>query len=125
MSILWTKNLPATGLDWRYTFGEVLELIEELRSFNLSGIISELCDVYTCVMCSITTSTDISIPLFWTRSANEWLHRADWVKNYLNELNLEFKIEYLRYGGNYRKADKRRMFVRLAVKDQLGLDLKE
>ena len=117
--MLWTDQIPATGLSWRYVWGEVLELIEEIKLRDVDGVISETCDVYTCVMCAIETSTGVPMPLLWRRSANKFISRGKWFSWYLNQVGLEYKEEYLVHGGNYKKAWKRRAVVDLAIKDQL------
>lgn len=117
--MIFTNDTPATGLDWKYVLGEVSELIKEIKKLNLKGIRNELCDVYTCAMCAIETSTGIPMPIYWMRSANEWYKRLAFFTLYLNKIGLEFKVEYMRYGGNYKKVEKRMKVVELAIKDQL------
>jgi hypothetical protein len=114
-----TTDTPTTDLDWKYTWGEVVELWEEIIKLNVKGVRNELCDVYTCIMCAITTSTGIPMPIFWMRSANGWLERMRFYELYFKELGLEFKTEYLRYGANYKKREKRMITVRLAIEDQI------
>jgi hypothetical protein len=119
MRIVWTNEFPTTKLDFKYTLGEVKELIEEIKAHNLKGIISELCDVYTCGMCAIETHFRIPMPIIWHMAADKWNERVSFFQWYLSEIGLEFKIEYLRYGGNYEKKEKRRKVVELAIEDQL------
>ena len=117
--MIFTNEVPATGLDWRYVLGEIRELLVEVKKLNVRGILDELCDVYTCSMCAIETSTGIPMPIFWMKSANGWVDRMNFFREYLNRAGLEFKVEYLRYGANYKKAEKRRKVVELAIEDQL------
>ena len=119
MKILWTNQFPTTKLTFKYTLGEVKEVIEEIKSFNIKGIISEICDVYTCLMCAIETHFGIPMPIFWKTSADKWDERFDFFTNYLKQVGLEFKVEYLRFGGNYLKKEKRRKVVELAIEDQI------
>ncbi len=119
--MIFTNQTPSTNLDWKYVLGEVQELIKEVIKINLPGIRNELCDVYTCIMCAIETSTGIPMPIFWMRSANEWNSRMEFFRRYLNEIGLEFKIEYLCYGANYNKAHKRRKVFELARDDQFNI----
>jgi len=121
--MMWTTDTPTTKLNWKAVWGEVIELWEEIIKFNLSGMRNELCDVYTCSMCAITTSTGMPVPIFWMRSANEWDKRMVFFTKYLDEVGLEFKVKYLRYGANYNKAHKRRKVFELAVEDQLNIKL--
>jgi len=114
-----TTSVPSTNLDWKYVWGEIQELIVEIKRLNPIGIIDELSDVYTCSMCAITTSTNIPVPIFWMRSAAKWEDRIRFFKCYLNTIGLEYKVEYLRYGANYKRAYKRRKVVDLAIEDQL------
>ena len=116
MRIVWTNEFPTTDLTFKYTLGEVKELIEEIKKLDLHGIISELCDVYTCSMCAIETHFGIPI---WHKSADQWNERVEFFENYLGQVGLEFKIEYLKYGGNYKRKEKRRKVVDLAIEDQI------
>jgi len=119
MKILWTNEFPTTKLTFKYTLGEVKELVEEIKARNMKGIISELCDVYTCSMCAIETHFRIPMPIIWHMAADKWNERVGFFQNYLAQVGLEFKIEYLRYGGNYLKKEKRRKVVELAIEDQI------
>lgn len=118
--MIFTTDTPTINLNWKDTLGEATELWEKIIKFDLLGMRNELCDVYTCMMCAITTSTRIPMPIFWMRSANRWFERMKFFTKYLGELGLEFKVEYMRNGGNYKKAYKRRKVVELAVRDQLN-----
>ena len=120
-----TTDTPTTGMTWKYVFGEIQELVEEIKHMNIVGIVNELCDVYTTGMCAITTSTGIPVPIFWMRSANGWIERMEFFRIYLNRIGLEFKTEYLRYGANYKKQWKRKKVVELAINDQLFKTKKE
>ena len=106
MKILWTNKFPTTKLTFKYTLGEVKELIEEIKILNIEGMISELSDVYTCLMCAIETHFGIPMPIIWHRSADKWNERVKFYQSYFDQIGLEFKIEYLRYGGNYLKKEK-------------------
>lgn len=117
--MIFTNETPATKLTWTYVLGEVRELIDEIKNLNLIGIRNELCDVYTCAMCAIETSTGIPMPIFWMRSANGWYKRLEFFKLYFNKIGLEFKVEYVRYGSNYKNAEKRRKAIELAIEDQI------
>jgi len=118
--MLFTGQFPTTGLDFKYVLGEIKELFEEIKNKNPEGIVRELCDVYTCSMCAIQTHFGISMPLFWTRSAHEYTKRINFFKSYLNQIGLEFKIDYLKYGANYLKKEKRMKAVELAIRDQVS-----
>ena len=121
--MMFTTDTPTTAINWKDTWGEVIELWEEIIKFDLCGMRDELCDVYTNAMCAITTTTGIPMPIFWMRSANAWFQRMEFFKLYLAELGLEFKVEYLRYGANYKRDHKRMKVIQLEVEDQLGLVL--
>lgn len=119
MKILFTNQFPTTNLTFKYTLGEVNELIEEIKSFNIRGIISEACDIYTCLMCAIETHFGIPMPIFWKKSAIKWDERVVFFQNYLGQIGLEFKVEYLRFGSNYLDKKKRRKVTDLAIEDQV------
>jgi len=119
MRVVYTNEFPITKLTFKYTLGEVVELFDEVKKFNIKGIVSELCDVYTCLMCAIDTHFKIPMPIIWHKSADEWIKRIDFFKSYLNQIDLEFKVEYLRYGGNYLRKEKRMKVVDLAIEDQI------
>ena len=119
--MMYAHELPATGLDWKYVFGEVLELLEEIIKLNVNGIINELSDVYTCSMIAFFTSTGISLPILWERTALDWKERVVFWKWYLGSLGLEYKLEYLRYGANYHRRHKRLRVLALAIIDQYNV----
>jgi hypothetical protein len=119
MRIIFTNEFPVTKVTFRYTLGEVSEFLDEVKNCNVEGIISELCDVYTCLMCAIDTHFKIPMPIIWHKSADEWMKRIEFFKSYLSQVGLEFKSEYLRYGGNYLKKEKRKKVIELAIKDQI------
>jgi len=116
--MLFTNQLPATGMSWRYVWGEVLELIDEFKCFNIRGISDELCDVYTTAMCAIETSSGIPMPIFWERSGRSWLGRVEVWKQIFKAEGLVFKTKYIRFGGNYKKPWKVAKAFELARKDQ-------
>jgi hypothetical protein len=117
--MLWTTDVPQTAINWHDTWLEVQELFEAICKLDLRGIVDESCDVYTFTMCTITNKTGIALPVFWTSAVNRWVKRGLFFKEYLERAGLEYKLEYLRYGANYKKAHKRRKVVELAIKDQL------
>ena len=116
--MIWTHQVPTTNMTWDYVWGEVIELFEEVIHFNLTGIIEELCDVYTCGACAITRSTGIPVPIVWELTYIKYLERVEFFKWYLNELGLDYKLKYLVNGANYDKGWKRIRAVRLAIQDQ-------
>jgi len=119
MIILWTNQFPTTKITFKYTLGEVVELFEEIKVLNIEGIIAETCDVYTCLMCAIETHFGVPMPIFWKKSAIKYNERVDFFQKYFDQIGLEFKIEYLRFGGNYLKKEKRQRVVELAIEDQI------
>jgi len=116
--MLYTNDLPATGMKWGYVYGEVIEFLEEVAKHDVQGMISEACDVYTCTSCALLTTTGINLPIVWTRSADGWFHRVDVFRKMLNDKGLKFKLEYLRYGSNYKKPEKVAKVIELATLDQ-------
>ena len=114
-----TTDLPQTKMTWRYVLLEVKELIEEVKKGNRDGIVNELCDVYTSMCCALTTHTRVPIPIFWMRSANEWIHRLEIWEQIFKVAGLKFDVKYLREGGNYRKDTKIVRALELAIEDQI------
>jgi hypothetical protein len=118
--MLFTYDFPNSGfVSYKWVWSEILELIEEIKTINLKGIRNELCDVYTCMMYAIEYHTGIPMPLFWLRSAIGWKKRVTFWELYLAKIGLEFKLEYMKYGSNYLRPEKRRKVFELAVKDQI------
>ena len=115
-----SNQLSTPHMSWTYVMSEVHELTDEVKQLNFPGIADELCDVYTCSMCAIWVSTGVPMPILWMRTYHKWVKRVDFFTRYLNRAGLEFKMEYLRYGGNYLKAHKRRKVFEMARDDQLG-----
>jgi len=116
--MFWTKDVPATDLDFAYTRGEVLELWEAVRSRDLKHITDELCDVYTTFICAVTTLTGLNIPILWDRSLVEWLKRLSVWEDIFKAHGLIFDVKYLVNGGNYERAWKVKAALDLAHKDQ-------
>ena len=116
--MLRASHLPAQGMSWKYTLGEVQELWEEILTLNAEGILSEACDVYTCASCAILTTTGIDLPILWSRTARGWFHRVNVWKQILATEGLQFKTSYLRYGSNYNKPAKVAKVLELARADQ-------
>ena len=112
--IYWTHKVPQTKLNWSYVNLEIKEFFKELKDCNVKGMIREACDVYTVVMCVITTVTGIGIPLLWTWSAKEWVDRIEVWKSIFEKHGLPFKVEYIRYGSNYNKLWKVEKALELA-----------
>jgi hypothetical protein len=123
--MMFTNDFPTASPTWKHIKLEMMELWEEIKKFNLIGIRDEACDVYTVAMVVIMTYTGIPMPLFWLRSANIWIERNAWWKNYLGNLGLEFKPEYLTGGSNYCKLENRRLVAAAAIKDQRGCEAYE
>lgn len=117
--MIFTNEVPSTNMDMRYVYGEFLELLIEIKKLNLVGIADEACDVYTCLMCAIARYTNIPMPIFWMRSANRWQQRLIFWKKYFKEIGLEFKNCYIQEGSNFKRPEKRRRVVDLAIEDQL------
>jgi hypothetical protein len=114
-----TSDVPVTNMTWDYVWGEVQELLTEIKRLNIKGILEELCDVYTCATCALTKSTGITLPLFWNPTLDKYYERVEFFKWYLSEIGLEYKLKYLRNGANYHKEWKRRKAVELAIEDQI------
>jgi len=115
--IYWTHKLPQTKLSWSFVLLETKEFFKEFKEFNVKRMLEEACDIYTVAMCAITTTTGIGIPLLWTWSAKEWVDRIEVWKSIFKEHGLPFKVEYIRYGGNYNKPWKVQKALELARRD--------
>jgi len=107
--MLYTHQVPTTGMQLSYVYGEIQELIEEIKTLNFKGISDESCDVITCFICVISENIRIPLPIFWTKSAKGWIARAEWVENWLNSQNLPYYVWMMKFGGNYRKKHKREL----------------
>lgn len=118
MKVIWTKRVPQTGLGWGYLVGEMKELLDEIVKLSWTGMYNELCDVYTVLMCIISNKTGIDVPIFWTKSAEEWVARIEVWEAIFEKNGLLFKPEYLINGGNYKKQWKVDAALELARKDQ-------
>lgn len=117
---MFTNDFPTAQPRWKHVKLEIVELWEEIKKLNWTGIRDEACDVYTISMIAFMTYTGIPLPLFWLRSANAWVERIEWWKKYLATYNLEFKADYLTGGGNYHRLEKRHAVLKLAIIDQRG-----
>ena len=116
--MLWTSDLPTTGMGWKFVLGEVVELFIEIIHLNLHGIISEACDVYTCAMCALETTIGRPVPILWRRTYNEWLARVEVWKEIFADHGLEWHVRYISGGGNYRRPEKIRVALDMARTEQ-------
>ena len=117
--MIWTNDTPSSGMNWTYALGEFKELWEEVRKGDIKKAINELCDVYTSLSCAFQTTTNIPLPLIWTRSAKEWIRRLEEWESIFSYVGLNFDAKYLKNGGNYKKSWKVRAAIKLAINDQL------
>lgn len=116
-----TTDFPSSGLvNFHWVWTEVVEFFEEVKAVNFKGMRNELCDIYTCTMYAIEYHTGIPMPIFWLRSAIGWKKRVEFWEIYLGEFGLKFKLEYMKYGSNYERPEKRRKVLELAMEDQHG-----
>ena len=105
-------------MNWSYYWLEVLEFLYEIKNFNIKGMISELCDVYTCFVVIVWTQYRIDLGIIWKTSALEWERRIIVWKNIFKQNGLEFKVKYLKGGGNYKRVLKVDNALSLAEIDQ-------
>ena len=117
--MLRTKDLHTTGMSFSYLLGEIEELIEEILSMNIKGIISESCDIWTCFLCWITEITGLNVPILWEKTGRSWLIRFEYWDIIFKLNNLKFDHKYLCKGGNWYKPHKQITALNLAKKDQL------
>lgn len=105
--MLFTDQVPTTGMTWGYVRGEIEELIDEIKILSFTGISDELCDVITCSICVFAEKSGIRLPIIWKKSALGWIQRAIWIENWLNQQNLPYRVWMMKFGGNYHKPHKR------------------
>ncbi len=120
--MLWTTDFPISGWGFRYTLGEVKEVIEEARQCNWDAMMAELCDVYTGFFCAITAHTGLPMPLFWERSAKEYARRISVWEDIFAQHELLFDAKYLINGSNYNREEKLLSVLKEAYKEQKGID---
>ena len=121
--IVYSKDLPVTGMSLSYVVGEIFELIEAIVNLDWSEVVGEFLDVYSCSMCVLETYFGINVPIVRNRSTIGWLRRQEIWREYLRRMGLKYDKKYLVNGGNYKKEYKRRLVVELAIKDQLGKEI--
>jgi hypothetical protein len=105
--MLFTNQVPTTGMKMNYVKGEFQELIQEIKILNFKGISDEACDVISCFICVISENIGIPLPIFWTKSAYGWIARAKWIESWLNSQGLPYAVWMMKFGGNYKKEHKR------------------
>ena len=113
-----TSQLHTNGMDFFYVFGEIIEVIEEIKKRNIIGVIDELCDVWTCILCAFYETTKIDVPVIWEKSAKSWLKRFDAWEIIFALNNLEYHPHYLKNGGNYKKIHKVVLALNMGYKEQ-------
>jgi hypothetical protein len=113
------RDITGTNMSWHETWAELIELFEAVFiDRDLNGAIAELCDVYSMLIGALYCQLGVNIPLFWLKSYNEWMRRIEVWEMLFAHVGLEFKLEYIHNGGNYKRRHKIRMALELALKDQ-------
>lgn len=113
-----TKQLGSDGISFSYIIGEIKEVIQEINKHNLNGIVSELCDVWTCTLCWITEITNINLPVIWQKSAKSTIIRLQYWDIIFKLNNLQFDPKCLCNGANWKKPDKQILAINLAKQSQ-------
>lgn len=113
-----TKQLGSDGISFSYIIGEIEEVIQEIRKLNPKGIISEVCDVWTCILCWITEVTNINIPVIWEKSAKKTITRLEYWDIIFKLNNLQFDPKCLCNGANWKKLHKQILAINLAKHSQ-------
>jgi len=107
-------------MSFEYVVGEMGEVWEEVLKGDVEGVVSELLDVYSCGMVWLSDVSGIDMWVVENKSVVGWAARWTWWKEWLNGQGLEFKAEYMRFGANYERQEKRDKVLEMAMNDKEG-----
>ena len=102
-----------------YVFGELLEFMEELIAGDMGGMVKEAGDVIACL--NVYLCDRFFGGRGWVVNNSRvkgWAHRWAWWREWLEGQNLPFKPEFMRFGANYKRPDKRDLVRRLAMESK-------
>lgn len=106
---------------WTHLWGEVHELLVEVRRANLRGVVDEWWDVaLTFQLILWTYGMDFEMVLAVRAIAKAERRRQAWIRIFKRE-GLEFHPRYLRGGSNFKKATKVAAALKLAREGLDGL----
>lgn len=104
-----------------YFLGEIVELVQEVRKGDWEGIKSESCDVYSCFYELLYHKFGLDLWLVENKSTRAWVKRVDVWKKWLRGYGLEYKKEYMQYGTNFKRREKRHKVLEMARRDKEGV----
>ena len=117
------SNVCCYDMSWDYVVGEMKELWDEIKGFNLKEMWSELLDVYSCGMVWLSGVSGYDLYIVNNKSIRGWKERWDWWKEWLSGWELEFDEQYMDMGANYKRGSKRRYVLKYAVSEQMDICL--
>jgi hypothetical protein len=97
-----------------YVIGEIRELIAEVKKRSWVDVKEEMLDVVSCSMVAFWDLLRINGWVVETRKYREWEERWNVWKKWLNDNGLEFRPEYMKFGSNYNRLEKRELVFSLA-----------
>jgi hypothetical protein len=105
-------------MSFGYVVGEMKEVWEEVVKFDVGGVCSEMLDVYSCGMVWLSDVLGMDLYVVDNKNVRGWKERWDWWKVWLGDKGYEFKAEYMRYGANYNRKEKRDRVLKMAEADR-------
>lgn len=122
MKMIRRSEVCCSKMNWLYVYGEIVEVWEEIRLLNVSGMMEELVDVVSCAQIAFWDMVKINGWVFKTKKYDEWSERWDVWKNWLLQNELQFKSEYMRFGANYKRKEKREKVFSMASGRKVEID---
>lgn len=117
MRFIKASEICCYSMTLSYFFGEVIELFEEIKKGNLEGMKLEAWDVYSCFHEYMFHVVGIDMWLIDNPSTKAWARRWGWWERWLRAHGLKFKPEYMQYGSNFKRREKRRRVLEMARKE--------
>ena len=123
LNLIKRSEVSCYKMSWGYVVGEMVELWDEVKSFNLKEMWSELLDVYSCFMVWLSDVSGLDLYIVNNKNIEGWKERWDWWKEWLSGFGLEFYGKYMDKGANYKRGSKREYVLRYALDDQCDVGL--
>jgi hypothetical protein len=103
-----------------YFLGEVIELWDEVKKGDIEGMKSEALDVYSCFAELVYNKMGWDVWVIENKSIRAWARRVEIWEKWLGCYGLTFKREYMQYGTNFKRREKRHRILEMARKDKGG-----
>lgn len=120
-SIIYKKQI-ASPMTWKYFWGEVVELLIEVKNGNLNGIREEWSDVWYHFWLAVYSNWKIDMPMLFAGYTIKKVEARLKIWEKIFEKNgLRFDKKYLDGGSNYKKPEKVQLALKKAIQETIKM----